>query len=149
MAINSARNYIEAIEHEVIFLMDISTINRAIYSALYKDLPDIERGYNTQTIKGRPTEHDISVYIFPQMWSSTALGYDNMIAGRGFTNAYTIIVHETKYSNNRCVYFGGDRLAYKIGPEEFTDAGLNFFENDMVAYRMASCREYQKRYTKL
>lgn len=56
--------------------------------------------------------YDISVYaMFPQTWSSTALGFGG-IGGQAMTPAYTVIV-ESNHTGEYCVYFGG-RFAYRV-----------------------------------
>lgn len=56
--------------------------------------------------------YDLSVYaMFPQTWSSTALGFGG-IGGQAFTSAYVCII-ESDLLGQFAVYFGG-RLAYVI-----------------------------------
>jgi hypothetical protein len=53
---------------------------------------------------------DLSVYAFPQMWGSTALGHGG-IGGRVMTTAQTWVVFSP--DKEALVYFG-DRLAYGV-----------------------------------
>ena len=57
---------------------------------------------------------DIEVYMFPQMWSSTALGFDGFdgFAGQAITKAQTTVLW-SEYRSIAWVAFAG-RLAYKI-----------------------------------
>lgn len=55
---------------------------------------------------------DISVYVFPQSWGSTALGYDG-IGGSQMTTASTIVLYAFDSDIIR-VYFGCSILAYEI-----------------------------------
>ena len=65
------------------------------------------------------TYHKFKMYVFPQIWSSTALGFDGC-GGQAITEAYTIVVEMTSYEKvesgkgvNRiyAVFFDG-RIAY-------------------------------------
>lgn len=55
---------------------------------------------------------DIDVYVFPQGWGSTALGYGGM-GGSAMTSSHTIVLY-AQYFNIVRVYFGCKRLAYEI-----------------------------------
>jgi hypothetical protein len=56
--------------------------------------------------------YDLTVYsMFPQTWSSTALGFGG-IGGQAITSAYVCII-ESNLIGGYAVYFGG-RLAYVI-----------------------------------
>jgi hypothetical protein len=100
----------------------LDVIATSIYSALLKDLPNIEdRGKSR-----RPTLHDVEVYSFPQTWSSTALGFGG-IGGQAFTTAQTVVVSDLQHA---CVYFGG-QLAY-------TKAMTQELVADMQRHQMAS-----------
>lgn len=43
-----------------------------------------------------PTYHKFKMYVFPQTWSSTALGFDGC-GGQAITEAYTTVVKMTSY----------------------------------------------------
>ena len=74
-------------------------------------------------------EDDIAVYVFPQMWGSTALGYSG-IGGSAMTTASTIVLYaECSYTVR--VYFGCGRLAYEI-----KNPNSLFFE-DIANHRLA------------
>lgn len=55
---------------------------------------------------------DIDVYVFPQTWGNTALGYGG-VGGSAMTSDSTIVLH-AQYLNVVRVYFGCKRLAYQI-----------------------------------
>ena len=56
--------------------------------------------------------YDLTVHsMFPQTWSSTALGFGG-IGGQAFTSAYVCVI-ESNLVGQYAVYFGG-RLAYVI-----------------------------------
>ena len=63
--------------------------------------------------KSRPHSfYDLTVYsMFPQTWSSTALGFGG-IGGQAITSAYVCVI-ESNLVGQFAVYFGG-RLAYVI-----------------------------------
>ena len=81
----------------------------------YPNLPLIqERFWNR--IKGLESIEEINhlefiVHVFPQIWSSTALGFGG-IGGQVMTNAYTTVIYETG-SGIYGVFFN-ERLAYII-----------------------------------
>jgi hypothetical protein len=79
----------------------------ALYSALFRDLPDIEGK--------RPTIYDVEIYSFPQSWGSSALGFSG-VGGQAMTTAQTTIV--SNYSE-ACVYFGGSFAYRKAMTQEF------------------------------
>lgn len=125
----------------------IVAVASSLYSALLTDLPEVE--YESRSFRGslekdesvkkkrRPYEEEVSVYCFPQMWGSTALGFGGM-GGASMTNAYTVVVVHNK---NACVYFDG-RLAYAIDsfPKEFWD--------DVKAQRVPSVEKAKTKYNK-
>lgn len=80
------------------------------------------------TKRRRPTDYDCNVVMFPQEWSSTALGFGG-IGGQALTSAYVCIV-ECQMTNEYAVYFGG-RHAYTI-----KDPNQKFNE-DIANQRMA------------
>lgn len=45
------------------------------------------------------TYHKFKMYVFPQTWSSTALGFDKQccFSGQAITEAYTVVVEMTSY----------------------------------------------------
>ncbi|MFD2248878.1 hypothetical protein FHS82_000987 [Pseudochelatococcus lubricantis] len=97
----------------------IKHLTSAVYSALCVDLqPVIETVYRSEDGKRiedgcrarRPCETEVDVIMFPQTWSSTALGFGG-IGGQAFTAAYTVVVQGP--SGEALVYFGGN-LAYRI-----------------------------------
>ena len=76
--------------------------------------------------------YDLTVYsMFPQTWSSTALGFGG-IGGQAFTSAYVCVI-ESNLVGGYAVYFGG-RLAYVIErPNEK-------FMEDIARQRMVDAR---------
>lgn len=90
--------------------------------------------YITKTRNHEPRE--LTVYaMFPQTWSSTALGFGGL-GGQAITPAYTVIIEST-LGHGYCVYFGG-RFAYMV--ERATD---HFF-GDVINQRMAAIKEHAK-----
>ncbi|MGY3581384.1 hypothetical protein ACVIGB_000547 [Bradyrhizobium sp. USDA 4341] len=85
----------------------------------------------------RPYDNEVSVVLFPQTWSSTALGYGG-IGGQAMTEAYTVIVTDDRVS---CVYFGGGRLAYNIDLSAQSAAGRARFAKDVAISMLAACGE--------
>jgi hypothetical protein len=74
------------------------------------------------------TFYDLTVYnMFPQTWSSTALGFGG-IGGQAITSAYVCII-ESNLVGGYAVYFGG-RLAYVI------DRPNEKFIEDIERHRM-------------
>lgn len=78
------------------------------------------------------TMYDLAVYsMFPQTWSSTALGFGG-IGGQAITSAYVCII-ESNLVGGYAVYFGG-RLAYVINrPNEK-------FMEDVYRHRMVDAK---------
>jgi hypothetical protein len=78
------------------------------------------------------TFYDLTVYsMFPQTWSSTALGFGG-IGGQAITSAYVCII-ESNLVGGYAVYFGG-RLAYVINrPNEK-------FMEDVYRHRMVDAK---------
>ncbi len=79
---------------------------------------------------------DINVYVFPQGWGSTALGYGG-IGGSAMTSAHTIILH-AQYLHVVRIYFGGSRLAYEIASPN------DLFFKDLHAGRLEGCNKAEK-----
>ena len=94
--------------------------------------------------------HRFKMYVFPQTWASTALGFDKCggCGGQAFTEAYTTVVEMTwndyftrEKSNNKiyAVFFDG-RFAYMC-----LNPSMMFFR-DLNKQRMKSQREAEKYY---
>ncbi len=87
---------------------------------------------------------DFDVIVFPQIWGSTATGFDvtedgqAAVGGCAMTKEYTTIVYE-KCTETYVVFFGG-RACYKV-----TNAKDAFFE-DMRERNMASLSEAREKY---
>jgi hypothetical protein len=77
------------------------------YSVINKRVEDFQN-----ELKEQKLYDDIDVYVFPQTWGSTALGYGG-IGGSIMTTASTIVLHSI-CENIFKVYFGGGLLAYQI-----------------------------------
>lgn len=91
--------------------------------------------YITKTSKHRSS--DLIVHsMFPQTWSSTALGFGG-VGGQAITPAYTIII-ESEHAMGYCVYFGG-RFAYHVD----TNPSDHFY-HDIIHQRMAQVSESNK-----
>lgn len=80
--------------------------------------------------------YDVNVYsMFLQTWGSTSLGFGG-IGGQAITTAYVIVL-ESEFTGEFCVYFGG-RFAYKVSkPNE------QFFL-DINNHRMADVSNVKK-----
>lgn len=87
----------------------------------------------------RPTPHDCEVVMFPQTWSSTALGFGG-VGGAAFTSAYTVIV-QSGPTRDAAVYFGG-RLAYLVP----RDCQGEAWQSDLARQSMANCATAPSRY---
>lgn len=72
---------------------------------------------------------DFEVYVFPQMWGSTALGYSGF-GGQAMTTASTIVLYAF-HENIVRVYFGCEKLAYQIKNPN------NLFWEDLKLHRIA------------
>jgi hypothetical protein len=102
----------------------------ALIDALGHRLPDIEYQFQTpmdrregmpmRIKKRRPEMRDIEVRMFPETWSSTALGFGGM-GGAAMTPAYTVVVSRP---NLALVYWGGV-FAYGVEPDEAFLADIN------------------------
>jgi hypothetical protein len=99
----------------------LTAIHLALAHAAYEGFPEFEyetRDWDSKdrtatiTKSQRHSDYTMTVYnVFPQDWSSTALGFGGM-GGQAITGAYTVII-ESKQACGFCVYFGG-RFAYRI-----------------------------------
>lgn len=82
---------------------------------------------------------DLVLHTFPQMWGSTALGFD-VIGGQAMTEAYTTVVHER--TTDIYIIFFGEKPCYSL-----TDPTEEFFE-DLKNLQIASINEARERYQK-
>jgi hypothetical protein len=124
----------------------VDTLHRCIAHACYKGFPEIEYEDRDWSItdkkvfvtKARPhSERDITVQaMFPQTWSSTALGFGGL-GGQVMTSAYTVVI-KSQYAGY-LVYFGG-RMAYNI-----TRANDQFFK-DIAECRMHEVKGAKEKY---
>ena len=132
----------------------VEAVSNAMGAALHRDLPDIDyedrdwiefkkTGKDVRIKKTRrPYDDDIVVYVFPQTWGSTALGYGGM-GGSAITTAYTVVVNHNRLY---CVYFGCSRLAYRVDLSEISNNGHENFLADVKDYILADCRTAATRY---
>ncbi len=122
-------------------------IHAALSAACSRDLPNIvypPSRYNKIERIVRPTPHDCTVYMWPQTWPDTALGYDDQIAGQAFTTAYTVVIMR---KGNYCVYFGTrGQCAYAFDRNDLKMENLKNWDEDFCMRDLASVRESKKRY---
>lgn len=85
------------------------------------------------------TEEMVVVAMFPQTWSSTALGFGGL-GGCAITTAYTVIL---MIDNVYYVYFNG-RYAYAV--KETTKERFDLFLNDINNRNMPSIDQAFERY---
>jgi hypothetical protein len=84
------------------------------------------------------TMYDLTVAaMFPQTWSSTALGFGG-IGGQAITSAYVCVI-ESNLIGQHAVYFGG-RLAYVI------ERPNSQFFADIAGHRMVDARLGKEHY---
>lgn len=91
-----------------------------------------------QDLKQKTTYCDISVYVFPQNWTTTALGYAEL-GGSAMTTANTIVLYAQDMDIVR-VYFGSTKLAYEIANPN------QLFFQDLSKHQLAEQSEYKKYY---
>lgn len=87
----------------------VSTVSRAVNAALLRDLPAFPTrsymgGKERISAERRPDEYEVEVFVFPELWPSTALGYGGM-GGSATTHAYTVIV-ACRHTDTACIYWG-------------------------------------------
>lgn len=125
----------------------VNDLHMVMAHAVYEGFPEYEyesRDFNNPdrdarvVKKTRHTEYNLTVKaMFPQVWSSTAMGFGG-IGGQAITTAYTTVV-ESDIDASCCVYFGG-QFAYRIErPNE------QFFE-DLMKQQMTKVSGAKKRY---
>lgn len=90
----------------------VETISSALGAALHRDLPDRSGMVRGEPKVWRPRPDELEVYVFPELWSSTALGYGGM-GGQAMTTAYTVIIVD-RTSDMGLVYWGGSRLGRQV-----------------------------------
>lgn len=125
----------------------VQTLANVLAHAQYEGFPEIEyedRDWSQKekvmvTKTRRHRNDDIAVIaMFPQAWSSTALGFGGL-GGQAITTAYTIVL-KSEYWHGYAVYFGS-RFAYMVAK-----ANEQFYL-DLQAQHMAevaSRRKYEK-----
>jgi hypothetical protein len=126
----------------------IQSLAQALAHAQYEGFPeyeyqdrDWEHYHKTKedkriTKRSRHSPRDLIVHaMFPQTWSSTALGFGG-VGGQAITSAYTVII-ESEHSLGFCVYFNG-RFAYRIQKPN------DHFYGDIIHQRMAQVSESSK-----
>jgi hypothetical protein len=143
----------------------IQVLHEALGAALYRDLPDVTyevedwkalkalskeeqaEAYKNKTFPKikrteRPRPEEVEVYLFPQTWGSTALGYGG-VGGSAMTADYTVVV---VLYNDVCVYFGRDQLAYKLNLLNCSQEGRHKFLEDLLSHSIASVTD-KRRYS--
>jgi hypothetical protein len=111
--------------------VQFETLDHAALRALQKlDAKTEERPMREVVV--RPTDADVDVVMFSQLWMTTALGYGGL-AGQSATQSYTVVVSTER---EVCVYFRGGRLAYRIeleslSPEQRNDVLTRIYAHDM------------------
>lgn len=140
------------------------SLHSALAAAIYRDLPDVQyenrdfdaelrlraevgrdeverrRAAGELPMKKcirRPTEDEVEVIMFEQMWGSTALGYGG-IGGQAGTAAYTVIV---QLGYTACVYFGGRALAYTVPIDKITDRQVQAWKQALADRYVVGRRE--------
>lgn len=123
----------------------LESIAAALFYAAARDLDPIEYNYKTPEEhragtpgvqkSRRPSHYECSVVSFPQLWSSTALGFGG-IGGRAMTAAQTTII-ESEHNRDVCVYFG-TRFAYHIKRPN------QLFSQDVSAQRVAPVSKHSR-----
>ena len=73
------------------------------------------------------TYHKFKMFVFPQTWSSTALGFDGC-GGQAITEAYTTVVEMTSYK------FESDKDIRGIVYKELEDKVYAVFFDGRIAY---------------
>lgn len=81
------------------------------YGIDYSIINSLVENFNND-LKSQSLQDDIAVYIFPQTWGDTSLGYGGF-GGQMMTSAQTIVLY-AQNENIARVYFGGELLAYEI-----------------------------------
>jgi len=108
------------------------TLTEAMGAAIHRDLSPIRYQRWTAAMKKegidprdapyaerRPRYEELEVVMFPEQWSSTALGYGG-IGGAAMTPAYTVVVM-CRRNQEACIYWGCDRLGLKLDLQEPKD----------------------------
>lgn len=99
----------------------IDVLHNSLAHACYEGFPLItyqDRDWSSSDRDARVTKtrkhsvHDVSIIaMFPQTWSTTALGFGGL-GGNAITTAYTTIL-QSNWGEGCCVYFSG-RFAYRV-----------------------------------
>lgn len=82
---------------------------------------------------------DLVLHTFPQMWGSTALGFE-WIGGQAITEAYTTVVHER--TTDIYIIFFGEMPCYSL-----TDPTEEFFK-DLKNLQIVGINEAREKYQK-
>ena len=81
---------------------------------MYLEIPDIRK--NIEDFKKRSNEplqdNDIDVYLFPQCWGSTAMGFTGRVGCDVLTIGYTTVIIRP-LNHSAAVYFG-EEFAYSV-----------------------------------
>lgn len=91
----------------------------------------------------RPTASECRVVaMFPQTWSSTALGFGGL-GGQAFTEAYTAVIEGP--DGTQAVYWSG-QFAYSVPPTGATEEQREAWRADLQARRTTDRRDAPARY---
>lgn len=115
---------VKIMQKAALFIEKESTQMTREILAIVNDLP---HRFNCNQ-KPYPTLDDFGLYLFEQVWGSTALGFEG-IGGQAITSARTYVFVPTSCDERCFVYFGG-RFAYAA---PYSDV----FMADVAAGRMA------------
>lgn len=123
----------------------VSDLSRCLAHAMYQGFPEIQyqdRDWSSPDRSARVektrqhAERDLEVVaMFPQIWSSTALGFGGL-GGQAITTAYTVVV-KSNHDLGYCVYFGA-RFAYRVARP------LPTFFADVQSGRLATVKDHKK-----
>lgn len=85
----------------------LNTLSHALASAAAVDLPDILWEGSRGKVSRRPRRDEVDAILFPQVWPSTALGFDG-VGGQAMTTAHTAVIRH----GDVCAVYFGERFAY-------------------------------------
>lgn len=100
-----------------------------------KDIP-YRIDYSKEEPLYRFNINDFSIFIFEQLWESSALGFNNQCGCAVLTWANTCVLIPNQCNQDCFVYFAG-RFAYSV---PYSDE----FGDDVINYRVAGVRDISK-----
>ena len=101
------------------------------WESIYLMTQEFKEKYTQAT--GKHLHNNYNVYVFPQMWSSTACGFPGM-GGATMTEVYTVVI---SHYNRHSVYING-RHAYDVLKP--TQA----FYDDLKRFKLMGQHEFNK-----